>query len=278
MRISTSSLGLLYFSTSVGASWNAADFKVYVRMYHQLELARSGEALFRRRGKFLKYVVILSVVIAYFHGASGPFVSDKTNMAWFLVSFTIASAGALVRIVTGGYAALGTSGSNKKAAIAAELNTTGPYSLVRNPLYLGRILNFTGIAMLSGSWVYGALVFLVSILVYERISVYEEEFLRKEFEEAHSAWAEQVPFLMPRLRGWTKPKYPFWVRRSIKRENKKIMWLVVAVVMCDFAQRGFDPAQLPDNLAWYYIGAVTLLAYMFIRSLYHFTKTFDDVS
>jgi len=247
-------------------------------MYHQLELARSGEALFRVRGKYLKYVTMLSVVIAYFHGTSGPFVSDSANMAWFLVSFAIASAGALWRIVTSGYAALGTSGCNKVAAIAAELNTTGPYSLVRNPLYLGRVLNFTGIAMLSGSWVYGALVFLVSILVYERISVYEEEFLRKEFGEAHSRWADEVPFLMPRLRGWKKPKYPFWVRRSIKRENKKIVWLAGAVVMCDFAQRGFDPTQLPDNLAWYYIGAVTLLAYMIVRGLYHFTKTFDGIS
>ncbi len=35
-------------------------------MYHQLELARGGEALFKVRGKYLNYVGILSVVIAYF--------------------------------------------------------------------------------------------------------------------------------------------------------------------------------------------------------------------
>ena len=166
-------------------------------MYHQLELARSGEALFKVRGKYLKYVGILSVVIAYFNGASGPFTGEIANLAWFWAAFGVASAGALLRLVTSGYAALGTSGSNKIGAVAAELNTTGPYSLVRNPLYTGRILNFTGIAMLSGSWVYGALTFLVSILIYERISVYEEEFLREEFGEAHSKWAAQVPFLLP---------------------------------------------------------------------------------
>ncbi len=37
-------------------------------MYHQLELARSGEALFKVRGKYLKYIGILSVIIAYFNG------------------------------------------------------------------------------------------------------------------------------------------------------------------------------------------------------------------
>jgi protein-S-isoprenylcysteine O-methyltransferase Ste14 len=247
-------------------------------MYHQLELARSGEALFKVRGKFLKYVGILSVAVAYFNGASGPFSSDTANLAWFWAALAVACAGALLRVVTSGHAALGTSGSNKVGAIAAQLNITGPYSLVRNPLYLGRILNFTGIAMLSGSWVYGALTLLVSMLVYERISVYEEEFLREEFGEAHSAWAEEVPFLMPRLRGWKKPKYPFWIRRCIKREEKKLIWLVTVVAACDFAQRGFDPAQLPDNLVWYYIWAGGLLAYMVSRGLRYFTKTYEGIS
>ena len=54
-------------------------------------------------------------------------------MAWFILALGIAVAGACVRLVTSGYAALGTSGSNKIAAVAPELNTTGPYSLVRNP-------------------------------------------------------------------------------------------------------------------------------------------------
>jgi protein-S-isoprenylcysteine O-methyltransferase Ste14 len=247
-------------------------------MYHQLELARSGQALFKVRGKYLKSVAIFSVIIAYFHGSIGPFSSDTANFAWFWLSLGVASAGALVRIVTSGHAALGTSGSNKIGAVAAELNTTGPYSLVRNPLYLGRILNFTGIAMLSGSWVYGALTFLVCILVYERISVYEEEFLRTEFGEAHAKWAEVVPFLMPRRRGWKKPKYPFWVRRCIKREEKKIIWLVSVVACCDFAQRGFDPSRLPENLVWYYLWAAGLLAYMISRGLRYFTSTYDDIS
>lgn len=246
-------------------------------MYHQLELARTGAALFKVRGKYLKYVGILSVVIAYFNGAMGPFASEAANMAWFIAALGIAVAGACVRLVTSGYAALGTSGSNKVAAVAPELNTTGPYSLVRNPLYLGRILNFTGIAMLSGSWVYGVLTFLVSILVYERIAVYEEEFLRQEFGDVHSNWAEDVPFLIPRLRGWKKPKYPFWVRRCIKREEKKIIWLVSVIAFCDFAQRGFDPTRLPDNLFWYYLWAGTMVAYMASRGLRYYTRTYDGI-
>lgn len=246
-------------------------------MYQQ-ELARSGETLFKVRGNYLIGVIVVGAAIAYGSGALGPFAAPAANWAWFWLSLAVASAGALVRIVTSGYAALGTSGVTKDAPVAAELNTTGPYSLVRNPLYVGRILNFTGLAMLSGSWVYGALVFLISVLVYERISVFEEEFLRKQFGTAHAQWAEQVPFLLPRLSGWVKPKYPFWIRRCIKREDKKVFLLLSAPVLYDFARRGFDVSALPQDPGWYYAWGAVALIELTIRALRQFTKTFDGIS
>lgn len=245
---------------------------------YQLELAHSGKALFHIRGNYLIAIIIIGTAIAYYLGATGPFESPSANQAWFWLSLTIASAGAIIRIITSGYAALGTSGNTKVEAIAAELNTTGPYSLVRNPLYLGRILNFTGVAMLSGSWVFGALTFLIFVLTYERISVYEEEFLRKKFGDAHTKWAADVPLLLPRLHGWVKPKYKFWVRRSIRREDRKVYWLITAVVLYDFARRGFDITQLTENLTCYYIWAIATLIELVIRTMLHFTKTFDGIS
>jgi hypothetical protein len=47
---------------------------------------------------------------------------------------------------------------------------------------------------------------------------------------------------------------------------------------CDFAQRGFDPGRLPDNLIWYYIWAVAMLAYMISRGLRYFTGTYEGIS
>lgn len=245
---------------------------------YQHELARSGEALFKIRGQYLLAVVLGGAAIAYTQRDLGPFASANADVVWFWLSLAVACAGALIRIVTSGFAALGTSGARKDAPVAAELNTTGPYSLVRNPLYVGRILNFTGIAMLSGSWVYGALVFLISVLVYERVAVFEEEFLRSKFSDAHARWAEQVPMLLPRLHGWVKPKYPFWIRRCIRREDKKLFYLVTAVVLNDWARRGFDTALLHDLPALYWGYAGFMLVYLFERSLVRFTKTFDGIS
>jgi len=219
---------------------------------YQTELARSGTTLFKIRGTYIYLIIVIGVAICYLTGAQGPFNETMANKAWFWVALTVATAGALWRFIVNGFAALGTSGNQKKSAVASELNTTGPYSLVRNPLYVGRIVNFTGIAMLSGSWEYTVITFLLSFIVYERISVYEEEFLRDKFGEAHSAWAAEVPALWPRFHGWTKPKYPFWWRRAIRREYKKFFQLATAVVLYDLARRGFT---FPEDLTLYYVYA-----------------------
>ena len=244
---------------------------------YQHELARTGKSLFIIRGTYIYVVIAIGALVAYLSSAKGPFASDTANCAWFWVSLGIASAGALWRIIVNGYAALGTSGNQKRGAVAAELNTTGPYSVVRNPLYVGRIVNFTGIAMLTGSWVYGALIFLISVLIYERISVYEEEFLREKFGPAHAEWAARVPALLPRLHGWTKPKYPFWWRRAIRREYKKIFQLATAVVLYDFARRGFNTANLPADMTLYYIYAGFVILHIAPTIARH-TGAFKDVS
>ncbi len=235
---------------------------------YQHELARSGKTLFTIRGTYIYIVIAISVLIAWKGGAWGPFADAGRNAIWFWASFAVASAGAIVRVITSGFAALGTSGRAKMGAEAAELNTTGPYSLVRNPLYVGRILNFTGLAMLSGSWVFGAIVFLLAVLVYERISVYEEEFLREKFGASHGEWAKSVPALLPRLHGWVSPKYPFWWKRMIWREQNKLFLLATTVFLTWLAQLDFDLARVPEDLVgWLYAYAALVVVRFAIGGL-----------
>lgn len=243
-------------------------------MYHK-EMARSGHTLFTIRGLYIHAVILGGALIAWCTGRLGPFESDEANVWWQVASVAVALAGALWRVVTSGYAALGTSGNAKKEAEAAELNTTGPYSLVRNPLYVGRILNFTGMAMLSGSWVFGALVFLISVLIYERISMYEEQFLAEKFGEAHRQWAERIPALLPKLTGWVKPKYDFWWRRAIRREYKKFLYLGTAIVLIDFARRRFV---LPEDLTLYYAYGAFVIVILLIGAASLFGKAFDGIT
>ena len=230
-------------------------------MYQQ-ELAQSGKHLFVIRGTYIYLVIALATLIAWCSREIGPFADAAADCAWFWLSLGVASAGAFIRIITSGYAALGTSGRVKAKAEAAELNTTGPYSLVRNPLYVGRIVNYTGMAMLSGSWAFGALTFLLSVLIYERVSVYEEEFLREKFGAAHSDWAKDVPALLPRFHGWVKPKYAFWWKRMIWREKQKLFLLGTAVFLTWFARLDFSFAAIPaEQMGWAYAYGALMMAF-----------------
>ncbi len=247
-------------------------------MYHK-ELARSGHKLFSIRGLNIHAAIIGAAIIVWCTGRYGPFGDGSLTIAancwWQIAALAVALTGAFWRVITSGYAALGTSGNAKKEAVAAELNTTGPYSVVRNPLYTGRIINFTGIAMLSGSWVFGGFVFLISVLVYERISMYEEQFLIEKFGDEHRKWAERIPALLPRFTGWIKPKYKFWWRRAVRREYKKFFQLATAIILVDFARRGFT---LPENLICYYVYGAIVVWRLGMAAAHHFGKAFDDIS
>ncbi len=244
---------------------------------YQHELARSGKVLFVIRGAYIYAIILGAIAIMWASRDFGPFESEIADRAWFAAGFAIATLGAAIRIFTSGWAALGTSGRVKAAAEAAELNTTGPYSLVRNPLYVGRIVNYTGMAMLSGSWGYAAVVLLLSILIYERVSIYEEEFLRGKFGEAHAAWAKDVPALLPRLRGWVAPRYKFWWKRMIWRERQKVFLLATSLAGALFAYYGFDLDAVPASRMWVLYGWLGIAALFLLTEIGSWTGYYRDM-
>ena len=114
----------------------------------------------------------------------------------------------------------------------------------------------------QGSWAYGAIVFLLSVLIYERVSVYEEEFLIGKFGDAHRDWAQRVPMLWPRLTGWVTPKYKFWWKRMIWRERQKVFLLGTAVFFNWFARMDFQLSAIPADM-WGWVYAYAALAAAF---------------
>ena len=85
---------------------------------YQHELARSGKRLFFIRGTYIYTVIAIAVLIAWTTRDMGPFRSADGDRFWFWLSLGVASLGALVRVFTSGWAALGTSGRAKVAAEA----------------------------------------------------------------------------------------------------------------------------------------------------------------
>ena len=83
-----------------------------------------------------------------------------------------------------------------------ELVTKGPYSVVRNPLYLFTLLGAAGIGALSGSLVMAVACAGFATAVFLSVVRQEEQFLTATFPREFPAYAERVPRFLPRLSGW----------------------------------------------------------------------------
>jgi protein-S-isoprenylcysteine O-methyltransferase Ste14 len=77
--------------------------------------------------------------------------------------------------------------------------TTGVYSVVRNPQYLGGLLAHVGISFLLSAQYSLLLTPLMVVLIY-LISKKEEEELIREFGKEYEDYKKKVPMLIPKLR------------------------------------------------------------------------------
>jgi protein-S-isoprenylcysteine O-methyltransferase Ste14 len=80
-----------------------------------------------------------------------------------------------------------------------QLAESGPFTYVRNPLYLGTLIVALGFVIASREWWLALLFAAVFVLVYLPVIELEEDHLRKLFP-SYEDYAERVPMLVPRLR------------------------------------------------------------------------------
>src|SRR5690348_13960476 len=79
-----------------------------------------------------------------------------------------------------------------------ELITTGPYALVRHPIYTGILGGFPG-AAIALSQVRGVIVFIQVFLVFWAKLRMEEEWMRSQFGETYTTYAHQTAAPVPYL-------------------------------------------------------------------------------
>ncbi|HTP39255.1 MAG TPA: isoprenylcysteine carboxylmethyltransferase family protein [Steroidobacteraceae bacterium] len=79
-----------------------------------------------------------------------------------------------------------------------ELITSGPYRLVRHPIYTGLLLAFTGSAIARAEWCGVLAVALVFAALWRKLRN-EERWMREQFGAAYDAYSQRVSALVPGL-------------------------------------------------------------------------------
>lgn len=183
-------------------------------------LQRLGDAFFRYRS-LTPLVAILELAWVR-DTVSHPLEVQWLSHLYVLGCLAVVLAGLGVRAAVVGRVPRGTSGRVTEGQKARVLNTTGFYSIVRNPLYVGNFLCWIGISALLQS---GAILLVNTALFfiqYVPIVLREEAFLLEKFGDDYRAWAARTPWILPKPALWRAPERPFDWAMLLRREPDTI--------------------------------------------------------
>ena len=171
----------------------------FVRELRYNEIARQGLA------------VVLILLFA---------LTATPNALWAALGMPLALIGMLLRLYASGYIL-----KNE------ELARSGPYALVRHPLYTGNVLLLMGFAAANYSLWALPLTLLFFWFYYPTAIEYEDRKLRGYFGEAWERWALETPALLPGFRNLSGLREGSWSLAKSQSKNGEII-IAIYVVIC----------------------------------------------
>ncbi|MCX6129103.1 MAG: isoprenylcysteine carboxylmethyltransferase family protein [Proteobacteria bacterium] len=142
-----------------------------------------GEWFFKARD----YTPIPLILLLLFFG--------RANVKTASLGLLLVVMGELFRIYSVGF--IGTISRTRSQSTGSRLIVEGPFSYVRNPLYLGNFLITFGFAVFGGNLWIIALAVALFALQYYFIVAYEENLLTAKFGEEYEAYSLRVPRWIP---------------------------------------------------------------------------------
>lgn len=232
---------------------------------------KQGNFLFKYRGQFPVLLFAMAIPFIYITD-----ISEIDTEIWNSSAILLSVLGFLIRFYTTGTTPKGTSGRNTKQQIADVLNSTGIYSVVRHPLYLGNYLIWIGIVVFVYNIYFIIIVSLIYWLYYERIMFAEERFLERKFTDNYIKWSEDRPAFIPSFKNYVKTKVKFSVKSILRREYAGLLATVIGYVFIDFARNYFVSGNLMVTDEILNVLYVTIVLVFLLRSLKHYTSILDE--
>jgi protein-S-isoprenylcysteine O-methyltransferase Ste14 len=177
-----------------------------------------GNQFFKYRGQIPAFIFLIAFILMHIYPETEIWLnSTNTYLALLLVVI-----GHLVRALAVGKRAAHTSGRNRDEQVAEALNSTGIYSMVRHPLYLGNITTYIGWVVFTGIWWLIPIMLLVFLFYYRFIIYAEEQFLTRKFGQDYLDWKSATPLLLPAFWKFKANPQPFSFKTVLENEYSGI--------------------------------------------------------
>ena len=155
---------------------------------------------------------------------STPFVQEGSLLDWAMdaVAFTLYLAGLTFRFWATLYV-----GGRKGSVVVAE----GPYSVCRNPLYLGSFLLAAALGLFIKSWAFAVGILYVSLrYILVRVPA-EEKQLKERHGEEYVQFCRRVPRFIPRLSLFhTPPEITVSIKGLWRECRRQFPWIWIPLV------------------------------------------------
>jgi len=168
--------------------------------------------------------VPLALAILYF--------SNFKNSLIFLGIFLLV-LGEAIRVWAVSYAG----GATRTTKVGApSLCVSGPYSRVRNPLYIGNMIIYTAFVLIAGSnslWTMLSATWMFFVVQYSLIISLEERALISLFGENYNIYCKNVPPLLPRIHPWNRDKSsePTPLLQTLKTEKRTLQNIIFVLFL-----------------------------------------------
>jgi len=153
-------------------------------------------------------------------------IAYQQSNVWSLpLGLLIAVCGELIRLWAVSWAGSETRTTGKVGGTYLVIN--GPYAHVRNPLYVGNILIYFGLGIMSFALFPYLQIFALAFFIFQYHEIIKEEegFLREKFGNDFDEYYKNVPRIFPRLTPYRKegveqPEYD--LKKGLRSERRTL--------------------------------------------------------
>jgi protein-S-isoprenylcysteine O-methyltransferase Ste14 len=157
-------------------------------------------------------------------------------MTWqsFLVGLLLVLIGEAFRF--GGVSWAGSETRTTGTVGGAFLVISGPFAYVRNPLYVGNILIYVGIGVMSMAlfpWLH-IVAFAWFVFQYIMIVSEEEKYLARTYKNAYQEYCNNVPRFFPRLtpyKNGSVEQPPKSTSAGLKSEMRSLQAIIIVIIL-----------------------------------------------